>query len=722
MVTARKIAFILTGAVLIMYLLGNQLLDVMELTTYDMRLLAQGSRPPAGDVVIAAIDEKSLAELGRWPWSRHTLANLIEKLDNLGARVIALDVFFSESENRKLLDHIERLEAEQGFSGESSPYESIRKTLATDSKLAEAIARSGKIVLSMVFLMGEEEARQRPETRSEATLTDIKNQAIRVFHDSGDGRLDFPMPEPAGLLTNLPEIRVNARYTGHINSIPDMDGTLRWAPLVIRYRGLFFPSADVQVVRAFRGVNELILHTTDYGITGLAIGDRFINTDEFGRALIRYHGPEKTILTISVSDIYSESIKRELIRDKIVLIGATAKGIGDIRVTPYGPTYPGVEIRANTIQNLIAGDFINRPEWMRLIDAILIIGLGTLLAWGLPRIGMWRGAALALALLGAYTATAVILFRSHLVWLNIVYPSVLILLLFVSSTIAKYVSAETGKRQIKSAFQYYVPPKVVDEIIENVDRLTLGGEKRTLTVLFSDIRSFTSVSQSLPPEDLVRLLNVYLTKMTEKVFEHDGLLDKYIGDAIMAVYGAPIFREDHAILACRTALDMLNELHELQTGWAHEGLPMLDIGIGINTGPMIVGNMGSKDRFDYTVIGDAVNLGSRIEGLNKIYGTHILITEFTYEKIRDEFPYVREIDVAQVRGRNEPVKIFELMQTDGYASMDWVTDFQRAYRFVRQSKIEQALPIFQHLDETVHDPVSQYYIQYCGAPTTQQQS
>ncbi|MFQ6021469.1 MAG: CHASE2 domain-containing protein [Acidiferrobacterales bacterium] len=725
MITAKKIGFLLTGVVLIMYLLGNQLLDVMELKTYDMRLRSQGVRAPVGNVVIAAIDEKSLAELGRWPWSRRTMASLIEKLDGLGARVIALDVFFSESENQKLLDHIEKLEKQRGFTDRTSPYQSIKRTLAADLTLSEAIAKSGKITLGMVFFMLEDEVRQLPKAKSEKVLADIKDQAIRIFRDDGDGNLDFPMPEPAGLLVNLPEIRANAKYTGHIVTVPDLDGTLRWAPLVIRYKGLFFPSADVQAARAALNVNELILHTTEYGITGLAIGDRFISTDEFGRALIHYHGPEQTVATLSVSDIYRGSVKPELIKDKIVLIGATAKGIGDIRVTPYGPTYPGVEIRANIIQNLLDSDFINRPEWMRLIDAIVIVGLGSLLSWMLSRIDMWRGAVLAATSFGLYTLIAVIMFRVQLVWLNIVYPSVLVLLLFVVSTIAKYVRAETVRRQTKSAFQHYVSPKLVDEIMGDVDRLRLGGEERTLTVLFSDIRGFTSVSQSLPPEDVVRLLNVYLTQMTEKVFKHDGLLDKYIGDAIMAVYGAPIYRQDHAILACRTALDMLDQLHELQAGWEQEELPILDIGIGINTGPMIIGNMGSKgsiNRFDYTVIGDAVNLGSRIEGLNKTYGTHILMSEFTYEHVREEFPYMREVELAQVRGRRELVRIYELLHTDGQTSMDWVDEFRRAYELVRRNEFDQALPIFEHLYETVHDPVSKYYLECCRAPAAREYS
>lgn len=723
MVSASKIGLLLTGVVLIMYLLGDrlpvgiQLLDVLEFRTYDMRMRSEGTRIPAGDVTIAAIDEKSLAAIGRWPWSRRTQAELIDKLDALGARVIALDIFFSESENSKLLAHIGRLEAEQGATDKSSPYESIKRALATDSTLARAITNSGKVILSIV-LLSEEEASGRPAAEATRALDQVQDQAIRAILDSGDGSLNFDMPRTFGVLVNLPEIQSGAKYAGHINSTPDSDGTVRRASLVMRHKGHFFPSADVQAARAYLGVDDLLLHTTHYGITGLVVGSRTVKTDERGRALIHYHGPEKTIPTISISDIDAGTVDPAFIKDKIVIVGPTAKGIGDVVVTPYGTVFPGVEIRANTIQNLIDNDFINRPDWVTLVDALVILVVGLLLSWLLTQIGMWQGAALALAFLVIHTLVAVMLFRApwlNMLWLNIVYPSVLIVLLFVSSTITKYVSAETGKRQIKKAFQHYVPTAVVNDITDNVDRLRLGGEKRELTVLFSDIRGFTSVSQSLAPEDLVRLLNVYLTQMTAKVFDHDGLLDKYIGDAIMAVYGAPIHREDHAVLACRTALDMLDALDELQVTWKAEGLPILDIGVGINTGSMVVGNMGSEDRFDYTVIGDAVNLGSRIEALNKTYGTRILISEFTYEQVRGEFPHVREIDITRVRGRTEPVRIYELMRAAEYSSMDWVAEYQQAYKLVRKNEPSQALLIFQYLDETVNDPVSKYYMQSCRA-------
>jgi adenylate cyclase len=314
------------------------------------------------------------------------------------------------------------------------------------------------------------------------------------------------------------------------------------------------------------------------------------------------------------------------------------------------------------------------------------------------------------ALIAAYIGIGFYAFEAWQVWMTLTHPVLLLILLFMSTTVVQYFITERERRQIKSAFQHYVPAKVVEEITQNIEKLKLGGDKRELTVLFSDIRGFTSMAETLSPEELVRLLNSYLTRMTDQVFLHDGLLDKYIGDAIMAVYGAPIHRPDHAALACQTALDMMRELRGLQAQWREEGRPVMDIGIGINTGQMIVGNMGSVNRFDYTVIGDAVNLGSRIESLNKNYGTHILISEFTYQAVRERFAaQLREVDTTQVRGREKPVRLFELIPEGEYPSLDWLADYRRAYRQLGTGEVVTALQTFERLAQDVNDPVSRYH-------------
>ncbi len=714
--SVRLIGYSLTLLVLLLYLTGNQLLDTLENKTYDMRMVAEGVREPGGEVVIASIDEKSIDSLGRWPWSRNIIARLISKLDKLGPKVIVLDVFFPEPENKDLLDLINGLEKRKGYSSRNTPFKEIRKSLAADRNLASAIQKSGKVVLAITS-MSDTEVKHLSEADLFKAFESVERQSVRIIRDRGDGKLDFPMhnnPAASGLLVNLPELQSAAKYAGHITTHPDPDGTLRWVPLVIKYKDYFFPSGDLQAVRAYLDADEVILQTLETGINGIQVGNvKTLPTDENGRMLVHYHGPEATFPTHSVVDLLSGKVPADAIKDKIVIIGTSAKGIGDIRTTPYGPSFPGVEIRANVIQNLIDGDSIQRPGWMKIFDVLIILFLGIVLSHVLPRIGVRRGAIGVSVLIVGYLALTVVIFSSEKIWLNMVYPTVLMTVLFMFMNMYHYFSSEAERRQIKGAFQHYVPTTVVEEIVNNVEKLHLGGEKRELTVLFSDVRGFTTLSETMQPEELVSLLNTYLTKMTEQVFNHDGTLDKYIGDAIMAVYGAPVVRDDHAVLACRTAVDMMNELAQLQAEWKKQSLPSIDIGIGINTGPMIVGNMGSEILFDYTVIGDAVNLGSRIEHLNKTYGTHILISEFTYEQVKNEFPHIREIDVTTVRGRREPVGLYEIMLEKQYDNMDWVDQFRRAYHLFQAGDIDNAQLLFEDISRTVDDPVCRYYIERC---------
>jgi adenylate cyclase len=711
----RRIGAALLVVVLGLYLTGSSPLDLVELKTYDLRLRSHPAPAAEPAVVIAAIDEQSLARFGRWPWSRTTMAKLVERLDALGAKVIAFDVFFSEAENRALLEQIQRLEHEQGYTATSSPYARMKRLLASDSSFAQAIAESHRVILPMVFLMSKDEARFQESADRRQALATVEPQAVKLVHDRGNGRLDFPMPETAAVVANLPELTRAAHATGHINVAPDSDGTVRRTSLVLRYQHLFFPSADLQAARLYLGDPALTLYTTSYGITGVGLGDRMIPTDETGRVLINYRGPARSFPTYSVADILDGSIDAAQIRDKIVLIGATAPGLGDVRNTPYS-VFPGVEIRANAVQNILDGSFIRRPAWMSGFDLLVMLSLGGLLILLLPRLRLRTSALLTLALAAVYLLFAVIDFRVQLMWLNVVYPMLLLLALFAAAALAHYVNAERDKRQIKDALQPYIPAAVVGEAVRNIDKLGLGGEKRDLSVLFCDIRGFTTMAETLPPEMLVPPLNDYLTRMGQQIFRHEGMLDKYRGDAIMAVYGAPLPQPDHAKRACHAAVDMVRTLRGLRPDWERQGLPKIDIGIGINSGTMMVGNMGPVNRTDYTVIGEAVGLGSRIESLNEQYGTRILLSEFTYGQVKEEFPYLREVDLMAVRGRSEPVRLYELLLPEDYPHMIWLKDYARGCDLFRANLLVQARTVFKMLAEEFNDPVSRYYLERCRTP------
>ncbi len=655
------------------------LLDQIELKTYDMRLRGLENPPPA-HVTIAAIDEQSLARLGRWPWSRTTFAALAERLDQLGARVIAFDLFFSERESPR-----------------------------ADAQFARAISATKKVVLGSVFVDRQEEVRYLGPAALAAARKAIVPQAI------AEAEATSLMKEPHGVLVNIPELQSGAAYVGHIDYLPDADGVLRRAPLIRRFDGRYFPAFDVQVARAFRGSEAPALDIAPYGIAGLRLGERTIPLDEDGRLLVRHRRPG-SFATVPIVDILEGRADTALLRGRVVLIGNTATGIGDARVTPYGATLPGVEVRASIIESLLQGDALQRPEWMMLLDAAAMIVIGALLVALLPRLGVTGGGLLAAGVLGGYLLMAVYFFRSEGLWLNLVYPSLLVALLFASATLVHYFFTFSEKRYLKVAFQHYVPPAVVDDLVADSGRLSLGGEKRELTVLFSDIRGFTTLSEAMAPEELVKLMNEYFTVMTGKVFEHRGSLDKYIGDAIMAVFGAPLAEPRHAAAACRSALDMLRSLQGLRQSWQARGIPAIDIGVGINTGPMIVGNMGSEARFNYTVVGDAVNLASRIEHLNKEYGTSILVSEYTYLPVKDEFPLAREVDRVRVRGRAQPVCLFELIPEGRYAALDWLDEYRAAYALMRAGDSTRAAGLFAALHARVGDGVSAFHARQCLTP------
>ena len=675
----RSLGIVITLAVCALFLAANlipfevPLLDQLELKTYDMRMRALDT-PRARHVTIAAVDEPSLARVGRWPWSRTVHAELARRLNEAGARVIAFDIFFPERESAK-----------------------------ADTQLARVLAGTKKAVLSTVFLMNSRDARFLGDSGVQAGLKAIAPQAIT---EAGGRKSNL---QTYGVLANIPELQKSALYAGHINVLPDADGIYRRVPLVMVHGDRYFPSSDVQAARAFYADKEFALKLDQYGTVSLTLAGREFPLDVDGQFLVRYRGkPGVAFDTVSVSDILDRKADPALLRDRVVLIGGTAAALGDIRATPFDAASPGVELRASVIENLLDGQLVYRPDWMPLVDVVLMALIGLLMIWLLPRFGVSGGGLLAVALLSGDIALAMYFFRGEGLWLNIVYPALLIVLLFATATLVSYFFTHSEKRYLKVAFQHYVPPAVVEDLVSDAGALRLGGEKRELTVLFSDIRGFTTLSEGMQPEELVKLMNEYFTVMTDRVFANRGSLDKYIGDAIMAIYGAPRPASEHPALACRSALDMVRALEELLEKWRPKGLPAIGIGVGINTGPMVVGNMGSATRFNYTVVGDAVNLASRIESLNKNYGTSILISEYTYERVKGEFPDVREVDSVKVRGREQPVRLYELYVPGKYAA-DWLEEYREAYAILRRGDQARSTVMFQQLHARNGDTVSKIH-------------
>ena len=507
------------------------------------------------------------------------------------------------------------------------------------------------------------------------------------------------LKEYAGLRAPLPPIAKGAGWFGFFNTLPDADGVIRHVALAIQVHGRYFPSLDAAITGIALGIKpqEITPVTTnksDGEILGVDFGGkRFVPTDARGLMEIDYFGKDGTFQNLSIADIMDGKLDGKL-AGKLVLVGATAQGTFDQRVTPLNKSTAGIETHANAVETILSQKYLVRGPVLQAVEVLVLIALALLFALIFSKVKVHYSLPVA-----ALSALAIWAFSSISFWsgydIFAALPLVELLAMFVLTTVFRYATEERDKRQLRKAFQLYLNPEVLDEMLDEPEKLQLGGDELPLTVLFSDIRGFTSFSEKLPPQGLVKLLNEYLSPMTDIVFEKRGTLDKYIGDAVMAFFGAPVQTELHAANCCDAALQMMETLERLREKWRIDApdTPFVDIGIGINSGPMVVGNMGSAQRFNYTVMGDNVNLASRMEGLNKEYGTHILVSEATLsyasKGLKEENPYaVREVDSVKVKGKAEPVHLFELRsrgapKADDLALLEGYAEALATYRSQR---------------------------------------
>ncbi|MBI4016626.1 MAG: adenylate/guanylate cyclase domain-containing protein [Candidatus Aenigmarchaeota archaeon] len=582
-----------------------------------------GGGQPLKNIIIIAIDDKSIQEFGRWPWDREIFAQLLSKLKY--AKTIGIDVVFSETSNT-----------------------------ASDEKLAEAIKKAGNVILA-------------------AEYTRFENEGGQVAGKNP--------------LVPVPPLLNASKQLGIINLLTDDDGITR--------------SANTNV----KG---------EYLLFGQAIAESVANTKapKQNRLLVNMMGARETFTTISFSDILKERIDLGLFKDAIILIGATAPDLHDDHLTPTsaGVPVPGVEIQANIVQMILTKKYLAaQPSWMilaALIAAAIIVSL--LLA----RYNAYLVALFCILLLMSYFVAVILFFKKGILADMIFFPTTVILS-YGLNLVHLYRVERRQKMQAVEAFTKYVAPEIVDELFKHPEKLKLGGERRTITIFFSDIRGFTTISEQLTPEQLVAVLNEYLTAMTDMIMASGGVVDKYMGDAIMAFWGAPLEQPDHAVRASECALQMLEKLKQLQQKWKKEGVPFLDIGMGLNTGDAAVGNMGSNQRFSYTCMGDNINLGSRLEGLNKEYGTHAIISEATFKKLPSDF-IVRELDYVRVKGKKEPITIYELVGQGKIPEQtkQIIRHFTTGLKKYRKTEFKKALADFEKAAK-LGDLPSKVYIERC---------
>lgn len=596
-------------------------------------------------VKIIDIDEESLNRLGQWPWPRTKLAEMVEKLQGAGVAAIAWDVVFAE-EDRTTPKHMLRYWDKQ---------EQLRDVIATlpdhDAVFAKALSE-GNSITSFVFL---NKGKNTPKTKAGFSFAgEDPRQFLRNF---------------SAATTTIPLLENSAVGNGALNSFPDNDGIIRRMPLIAVIGEKFYPTLSAEALRVAQGASGYIVKSVGAsgeegfgaktGITDLKIGAFEIPTDAGGNFWI-YYTPYVAERYIPAWKVFEPDFDTAQVEGHILLVGTSAAGLKDIRTTPMSPSTNGVEVHAQAIEQVLTGEYLRRPDWMVGVEIIAMSVIGLVLIvmmiwlpalWG----ALFTAIVLGLALGGSWYA-----FLHHRLLIEPITPGIAILLLYLTGSLTKYMAEEQKKKYIKQAFSQYMSPELVNQLSTNPDKLKLGGEMKDLTLLFCDIRGFTSISETMNAEELTVFINHFLTPMTDVILSQQGTIDKYMGDCIMAFWNAPLDDPDHPQHAAQAALDMLQTLSQLNKKLALENHDNpTAIGIGINSGECCVGNMGSDQRFDYTVLGDNVNLASRLEGQSKTYGVDIVIGEATEQYLSD-FATL-ELDLIRVKGKQQAVKIYALL-------------------------------------------------------------
>lgn len=600
------------------------------------------------NIVIVDIDEKSLEELGQWPWSRDILAQLVTSLHAKGAKAIAFDGVFAEKDKDDF-----------------------------DKDFAQAIKQS-KIFIT-AFTYGREDRSQTTPLSKNKLLA--RSDVKKVFLQEAS--------KFNAAAVNLPELSKAAAGNGSFMAKPDPDGVIRRAAMVFSNEKQLYPSLSLEALRvAMMGRKGAIkvaavpkskreIIDTNYRIS---IGEMSIPIESNAEIYIHYrhfcneqdvrnmpavcpkadYVPAYKFLNENYDQETSQAVK-----DKIILIGASAEGLKDLRSTALRPFRPGVEVHANVIEQILQNDYLLRPSITEGVEAIFILGVGTFFIIVAPFVGISISVILCASIIGLALFTAYLSYVEYGLLIDPVYPSLAVLVIFMASTILSYMRAETRRKQIRGAFQMYVAPDVMRDLERNPKKLKLGGENRELTIMFTDIRKFTSISEGLSPEELITLMNDFLTSMTDIVMQHEGTVDKYIGDAMMSFWNAPRDVSLHAQEACSAALKMQAALEPINVKVQERAKELgkepiaLQVGIGINTGDCAVGNMGSKQRFAYSALGDAVNLASRLEGQTKMYGVSIIIGEETMSQAKGVA--ILELDLIKVIGKKQTTRIYALL-------------------------------------------------------------
>ncbi len=654
-----RVIVLLSGVTLsvvlcVLYALQPIFFQYLDDKYYDSMLRRIHKSETSGVIAIVDIDEKSLSELGQWPWPRYRVGRLLEKIQGLGADSVALDIVFSEPDRTSLDILREELHKDYNI---RIDFQGLPPVLRDNDQVLAEVLRKGPFVLGYHFNFDVSQQTQGP---GKCHLVPVNLPVVRV---QGARSWEEMLYDAPGVVCNIAVLSEAADASGFFNALPDADGIMRRSPLVIAHEGKFYPGLALAALMKFKPEADLLLAMGDLedktpGSQFLHFNNTRIPLDETGQMLINYRGMRHSFPYLSAADILLDRLDPGVLVDKIVFVGTSAAGLKDLRATPMDQVFPGVEVHATIADNILQQDFIRRPEKSILIEVLLILGLGVCSTLLLA----WAGASWSLAPLGVvgggvwyFTEWS---FRSRGLFLSPLFPLVALATNFSLLTLIKYWREESQKRFFHNAFSQYVSKAVVEQMVKSPDKLSLSGEEREVSILFSDIRGFTSMSERLSPNQVSQLLQAYFTPMTAKIIQTSGTLDKFIGDAIMAFWNAPLDTPQHQEKAVQAALGMHEQLARLNPQFKEQFNLELQIGVGLHCGLVRVGNMGSKDLFDYTIIGDNVNLASRLEGLTKYYGLGILVSEGIRNACAPGSFHFQEVDRVRVKGKVLPIAIY----------------------------------------------------------------
>lgn len=651
----------------------------------DFLFIIRGELPKSDKVVIVDIDEKSLKQYGQWPWSRDLVSKLIYKISNAGAGIIGLDIVFAEEDRTSPHRLISKF---AGVSKDLPNYDEI---------LADCFAKT-PVIGGYMFTFEKTDEQDTPMI-----------PAVFIEH----GINDTSLLQPSGVVLNTPVLQNSLYSSGFFNNTPDEGGMIRHIPLIMKYDGVIYPSLALEMVRVYSQSKKVDIIGDESGVKRIEFGDFNIPTDHAGRLVVNFRGAKKYFKYISAADILNNQFDPKELQNKFVLVGTSAVGLFDLRSIPFDNAIAGVEVHANAIDNILQQDFLYRPSVAVVYDLIIIwsIVFGLMLLFSY--IKSWIIIPVAtLVLYGLFKIFFISIFQYGLV-LNLLFPIMAFSLTLILSVAIDYIMASRQKEEVKRLLGKKVSPAIMDYLIAHSREDLVASRELEATIFFSDIRSFTTISEKIgSPDKVIHMLNAYMTPMVENIVSHKGTVDKFIGDAIMAYWNAPVVIEDHADKAVTSAIEQIEMLPKVNEMIK----PLYDveiaIGIGIHTGVVTAGDMGSFGRSDYTIIGDNVNLASRLEGLTKQYAAQILITHATYSQLKGNYK-IRPIDLVEVKGKHEAVEIYEVICSNKNISDDEMQLYTEAVNYFRDSNVGSAYENFKKLQEQNPCRLYEFYIERC---------